>query len=74
MASNQTAPPRSYSAANLQVMVAKDIVSLAPFRETGFYAGEAAGFVGDIPLWRRDMDSHQAGILYPQHAHLSSEA
>lgn len=57
-----------------KVMVAKDIVSLAPFRETGFYAGEAAGFVGDIPLWRRDMDSHQAGILYPQHAHLSSEA
>lgn len=54
--------------------MAKDIVSLAPFRETGFYAGEAAGFVGDIPLWRRDMDSHQAGILYPQHAHLSSEA
>jgi len=56
-----------------KVMVAKDMVSLAPFKETGFFTGEAAGFVGDIPLWRRDMDSHQAGILYPKHAHLSSE-
>ena len=51
-----------------RVMTARDVMTMAPIGDQGFFAGGSAGMAGDRQLWAQGFGAREASIAYPAHA------